>query len=96
MAISVEVTRATSPSDWQIHHRSRIVGHLFFQPRSHQRRFGLQQRDRLALHIRAHQGPVGVVIFKEGYNAVATLDQLLGETSIKSTSFGERSTVSYW
>ena len=30
-----------------------------------ERRLGLQQRDRLALHVRAHQGAVGVVVLEE-------------------------------
>src|SRR5215211_3595229 len=33
---------------------------------AHQRGLGLEQRDRLALHVRAHEGAVGVVVLEEG------------------------------
>ncbi len=36
-----------------------------FHPGTHQRGLPTQQRDRLALHVGAHQGPVGVVVLEE-------------------------------
>ena len=45
--------------------RARIAGDSFFHARANERRFGLDQRHRLALHVRAHQGAVGIVVFKE-------------------------------
>ncbi len=43
-----------------------------------QRGIRLQQRNRLALHVRAHQGPVGVVVLQEGDQRGRNRDDLLG------------------
>jgi len=48
------------------------------------RRVCLDQRHRLALHVRAHQRAVGVVVLEERINA-RDRHQLLGDTSIAST-----------
>ena len=42
------------------------------------RRFGAQQRHRLALHVRSHQRAVGVVVLEERNQAGGHRDQLLG------------------
>ena len=48
------------------HHRSGIMGHNRFHARSYQRCLSLQQRNCLSLHIRTHQGTVGVIVFEKG------------------------------
>ena len=47
-------------------HHAGVARHLGFQAGAHQRTLGAQQRHRLALHVRAHQGAVGVVVLEEG------------------------------
>jgi hypothetical protein len=51
-------------------------------------RVRLQERHRLALHVRAHQGAVGVVVLEERDHRRGDGPDLLGETSIRSTSAG--------
>ncbi len=46
-------------------HRARVLGGDLLHPGTHQRSLGPHQRHRLALHVRAHQRPVGVVVFQE-------------------------------
>jgi hypothetical protein len=48
-----------------------------------------EQRHGLTLHVRAHQRAVGVVVFEERNEAAATDTSCFGDTSIKSTSFGQ-------
>ena len=55
-----------------------IPGHHFFHAGADQRRFGAQQRHGLTLHVRAHQGAVGVVIFQERHQRRGDRHQLLG------------------
>ena len=45
--------------------RAGIAGHDFFDAGADERRFGLQKRNRLTLHVRTHERPVRVVVFKE-------------------------------
>ena len=53
-----------------------VSGDVAFQPGAHERRLGDQQRHRLTLHVRAHQGPVGVVVFQERNQAGRNADHL--------------------
>ncbi len=46
--------------------------------RGHRWRLGDDQRDRLPLHVGAHQGPVGVVVLQEGDQRRRHSDDLLG------------------
>src|SRR6185312_12116413 len=46
--------------------RAGIARNGLFHARADQRRFGLDQRHRLALHVRTHQRPVRVVVLEEG------------------------------
>ncbi len=43
----------------------RIPSYDLFHARSYQRRFGHKERDSLSLHVRTHQRPVRVVVFKK-------------------------------
>ena len=43
-----------------------VAGHVVFHAGAHERTFGTQKRNGLTLHVRAHEGSVGVVVFKEG------------------------------
>ncbi len=45
--------------------RPGVTGHGGFHAGAHQRRVGADQRHRLALHVRAHQRAVGVVVLQE-------------------------------
>ena len=45
--------------------RPRIAGHDLLHAGADKGRLGAHQRHRLALHVRAHQGAVGIVVFQE-------------------------------
>ena len=61
------------------HHRDpRVTGHHRLDARAHQGRVGAQKGHGLALHIGAHQGPVGVVVFQEGHQRGGHRHQLVG------------------
>ena len=55
-----------------------IARHRLFHAGADQRRLGADQRHRLALHVRAHQGAVGVVVLEERDQRRRDRDQLLG------------------
>ena len=57
--------------------RTGIARHGGFHAGADQRRVGLDQRHRLALHVRAHQRAVGVVVFQERDQRRGDRDQLL-------------------
>ena len=44
-----------------------VSGHLLLHARPYKRCLGQDERNRLPLHVRSHQGPVSVVVFEEGY-----------------------------
>src|SRR5206468_193872 len=46
-------------------HGARVAGHHVLHAGADQRRLRLQQRHRLALHVGAHEGAVGVVVLEE-------------------------------
>ena len=48
------------------HANARIHRRLIFHARSDNRRIGFKKRNCLALHVGAHEGTVGIVVFKEG------------------------------
>jgi hypothetical protein len=56
---------------------ARVAGHDGFDAGAHERRVRLQKRHGLTLHVRAHQGAVGVVIFQERDQRRRDRDQLL-------------------
>ena len=62
--------------------RAGVARDALFQAGGHQRRFGDQQRHRLALHVRTHQRAVRVVVLQERNQAAATDTSCLGETSM--------------
>ena len=55
-----------------------LMATVLFQPGGDDRRLGDQERHRLALHVRAHQRPVGVVVLEERDQAGRDADHLLG------------------
>ena len=57
---------------------ARVAGHHLFHAGADQRRFGLEQRHRLTLHVRAHQRAVGVVVLEERDQRRGDRDDLLG------------------
>ena len=58
--------------------RMRILRHLGLHPRGDKRRLRGQQRYRLALHVRSHQGPIRIVMLQEGDQTGGDGHQLLG------------------
>ncbi len=56
---------------------TRIARDLLLEPGPDQRRLGAQQRHRLALHVRAHQRAVGVVVLEERDQAGRRADDLV-------------------
>jgi hypothetical protein len=57
---------------------ARIARHGFFHAGADERRFGLDQRHGLTLHVRAHQRAVGVIVFQERNQRGSDRNQLLG------------------
>ena len=57
---------------------ARPLGHQVFDARADQRRLGPQERHRLALHVGAHQRPVGVVVLEERDERRGQGHELLG------------------
>src|SRR5208282_2285908 len=60
------------------HRNARIAAYRALQAGADQRRVGLQQRNGLALHVRSHQGAVGVVVFKKRDQGRGHRDELVG------------------
>ena len=69
------VDHAAAPGD---HRRARVLGDHFFHPGADQRRLGLDQRHRLALHVGAHERAIRVVVLEERNQRRRHRDQLLG------------------
>ncbi len=67
--------------------RAGIPCHDFFDPGADQRRLGPQQRNRLTLHVRSHQGAVRIVIFKERDQRCRNRHQLFGRNVNKINAF---------
>jgi len=63
------------------HHCAGIARGDAFHAGADKRRFALDQRHRLALHVGTHQRAVGVVIFRNGIRLAATETSCFGETS---------------
>ena len=59
------VTRLDHAVDRRQHHLAGVARGALLHARADQRRRRLEQRHRLALHVRAHQGAVGVVVLQE-------------------------------
>ncbi len=67
--------RAGPPGD---DHRTRVPGHLLLQAGAHQRRLREEERHTLALHVRAHECAVRVIVLQERDQRRGDRDQLLG------------------
>ena len=65
----------------------------FFDTCPHQWCFGLKQRHRLTLHVRAHQGPVRIVVFKERDQGRSDRDQLFRRNVDQIDILGRRQRV---
>ena len=57
---------------------ARVVGALLLHARADARRLGEDEGHGLALHVRAHEGAVGVVVLEEGDEGRGDRDDLLG------------------
>lgn len=84
--------------DYAFHIRNQggpgVVRRFGFHSGPNQRRFGLEQGNRLPLHVRAHERPVGIVMLKEGNACGRNGNNLFRETSIRSIFSRETSIVS--
>ena len=60
------------------HHRTRIASSFRFETGADERCFGNEKRHALALHVRAHERAVRVVVLKERNQTCGDGDQLLG------------------
>ncbi len=60
------------------HYRSGIASGDTFHARTHERRFATDERHGLTLHVGAHQGAIGVIVFEEWNQAGGNGDELLG------------------
>ncbi len=58
-------------------HRARVDRHAVLDAGTDERRLGLDERDGLALHVRAHQRPVRVVVLEERDERGGRGDELL-------------------
>ena len=58
-------------------HRAGVAGHDVLHPGADQRRLGAEQRHGLALHVRAHECAVGVVVLEERHERSGHGDELL-------------------
>ena len=57
---------------------ARVDGHLHLDAGADDRGLGLEEGNGLALHVRAHQGAVGVVVLQEGDERCRDAHHLLG------------------
>src|ERR1035441_1963036 len=57
--------------------RARVAGDDALEARADERRLGAQERNRLALHVRAHEGPVRVVVLEKRDERRGDGDELL-------------------
>ena len=60
------------------HHRAGVCRNAAFNARSDERSLGFEERHTLALHVRAHQRAVCVVVFEERNDACRNRYELLG------------------
>ena len=70
--------------------RARIPRHRLFHAGADERRLGLDERHRLALHVRSHQRAVGVVVFQERNERRRDRHQLLGADVHQRDVVGDR------
>ncbi len=73
--------------------RARVARHNFFDPGANQWRFGAQSRNRLTLHVRAHQGAVSIVVFEERDERGRNRNQLFRAHVDKINRIGGRQCV---
>ena len=70
-------TESTAPPRRRHHGHARVDRHRTLHAGAHQRRLRAQRRHRLALHVRAHQRAVGVVVLQERNQRSRHRDDLL-------------------
>ena len=70
-------TVSTMPSRLQRTTAPGVAGDDALEARADDRRLGPEERHRLALHVRAHEGPVRVVVLEEGDERRRDGDELL-------------------
>ena len=78
------------------HHGTGVAGSLAFQTGADQRRLGNEQRHALALHVRAHQRAVRVIVLEEWNQTGSNGNELLGRNvhviHIRGQGFDELAT----
>ena len=70
--------------------RARAARDRLLHAGADQRRLGADQRHRLALHVRSHQGAVGIVILEERDQRRGNRDKLLGRDVDEPDGVGQR------
>ncbi len=75
-ALGIHVGDGAGP--FRSDHHAAVAGHVHLQTGGDDRRLGNQQRHRLALHVRAHQRAVGVVVLEERDQPGRNAHHLLG------------------
>ncbi len=87
--IRVASTWSTTPERRAAMAEPRVAGHDVLEAGADERRFRLQERHGLTLHVRAHQRAVGVVVLEERHERRGDGDELLRrDTSMNSTWSG--------
>ena len=76
--ISSAVTRVTTPARFAMTTAPESRGDLLLESRADERRARIEERHRLALHVRAHQRAVRVVVLEERNERGGDRDELLG------------------
>ena len=71
-------TESTMPPALAEHDRAGVAGHDALEAGADERRLAAEQRHGLALHVRAHQRAVGVVVLEERDERRGHRHQLLG------------------
>ena len=91
------VTLVTTPVRLRHDDLAGVARGALLHARADDRRLGLEERHRLALHVRAHEGAVGVVVLEERDERRGDRHDLLGRhvhvVDLAGASLGERVAV---
>ncbi len=63
---------------FRVYEHAAVTGHLAFKARTHDGAGGAKQGNGLALHVRAHEGTVGIIVFQERNHGSGDTYNLVG------------------